>query len=244
MWRDWPEVLQNYAKHYQTGAPLPKELLDKVLAAERFNQGFKTTEYLAATLLDQAYHQLKPDEVPTDPIAFEAAALKRVGLDFAPVPPRYRSTYFSHSFSGGYSAGYYSYIWSEVLDSDSVEWIKKHGGLTRENGDRFRRTLLSRGGSDEALTLFKDFTGGPPTWPLAPTPRPRPRHALVRPGGERDRPALREVASRWMATSGRHYCAKRLESQALRAPNGARRSPSTSDPASPSSNNSSRHAHT
>ena len=162
MWRDWPEVLQHYARHYQTGEPLPKALLDKVLAADRFNQGFKTTEYLAAALLDQAYHQLKPEEVPTDPVAFEAAALKKVGLDFAPVPPRYRSTYFSHSFSGGYSAGYYSYIWSEVLDADSVEWIKQHGGLTRENGDRFRRTLLSRGGSDEALTLFKDFTGGPP----------------------------------------------------------------------------------
>ena len=162
MWRDWPEVLQHYARHYQTGEPLPKELLDKVLAADRFNQGFKTTEYLAASLLDQAYHQLKPEEVPTDPVAFEAAALKKVGLDFAPVPPRYRSTYFSHSFSGGYSAGYYSYIWSEVLDADSVEWIKQHGGLTRENGDRFRRTLLSRGGSDEALTLFKNFTGGPP----------------------------------------------------------------------------------
>ena len=162
MWRDWPEVLQHYARHYQTGEPLPKELLDKVLAADKLNQGFKTTEYLAATLLDQAYHQLKPEEVPTDPVAFEAAALLRVGLDFAPVPPRYRSAYFSHSFSGGYSAGYYSYIWSEVLDSDTVEWIKRHGGLTRENGDRFRRTLLSRGGSDEALTLFKDFTGGPP----------------------------------------------------------------------------------
>ena len=190
MWRDWPEVLQNYAKHYQTGAPLPKELLDKVLAAERFNQGFKTTEYLAATLLDQAYHQLKPEEVPTDPLAFEAAALKRVGLDFAPVPPRYRSTYFSHSFSGGYSAGYYSYIWSEVLDADSVEWIKRHGGLTRENGDRFRRTLLSRGGSEEALTLFKDFTGAPPD--VAPLLQ---RRGLAPAAASAAGPAVNEIAS-------------------------------------------------
>ena len=95
-------------------------------------------------------------------LAFEAAALKNYGVDFAPVPPRYRSTYFSHTFSGGYSAGYYSYIWSEVLDADSVEWIKQHGGLLRANGDRFRATLLSRGGSEEALTLFKNFTGHEP----------------------------------------------------------------------------------
>lgn len=162
MWAIWPEVLQNYAKHYQTGEQLPMALLEKFKAGEKFNQGYKTTEYLAATLLDQAWHQLKPEEVPTDAIAFEAAALKKFGVDYAPVPPRYRSPYFSHSFAGGYSAGYYSYIWSEVLDADSVDWIKKHGGLTRENGDRFRAMLLSRGGSEEALTLFRNFTGGDP----------------------------------------------------------------------------------
>jgi peptidyl-dipeptidase Dcp len=127
-----------------------------------FNEGFKTTEYLGATLLDQAWHQLKPEEVSKDTLAFEAAALKKAGVDFAPVPPRYRSTYFSHSFSGGYSAGYYSYIWSEVLDANTVDWIKNNGGLTRANGDRFRQTLLSRGGSQEALSLFRDFTGGEP----------------------------------------------------------------------------------
>jgi peptidyl-dipeptidase Dcp len=163
MWAVWPEVLKNYAKHYQTGEPMPPALLEKVLAARKFNQGFLTTEYLAAALLDQAWHQLKPGEVPTDTVAFETAALHRAGVDFAPVPPRYHSTYFSHVFSGiAYSAGYYSYIWAEVLDADSVEWFKQHGGLARASGDRFRQTVLSRGGSDEALTLFRNFTGGDP----------------------------------------------------------------------------------
>jgi peptidyl-dipeptidase Dcp len=162
MWATWPEIVKNYAKHYKTGEPMPIELLDKMLAADKFNQGFKTTEYLAASLLDQSWHQLKPDQVPTDTLGFEAAALKKAGVDYPPVPPRYRSTYFSHAFSGGYSAGYYSYLWSEVLDADSVEWFKQHGGLKRENGDHFRKTLLSRGGSDDALKLFRDFTGGDP----------------------------------------------------------------------------------
>src|SRR5205814_6694264 len=132
MWATWPEILKNYAKHYKNGAPMPAELLDKMLAAQKFNQGFKTTEYLAASLLDQSWHQLKPEEVPADTLAFEADALKKAGVDYAPVPPRYRSTYFSHAFAGGYSAGYYSYLWSEVLDADSVDWIKQHGGLERE----------------------------------------------------------------------------------------------------------------
>lgn len=164
MWVDWPEVVQNYAKHYQTGVPVPQALLDKVQAAARFNQGFNTTEYLAASLLDQAWHQIAAADVPpaNGVLAFEAQALKRFGVDLALVPPRYRSTYFSHTFAGGYSAGYYSYLWSEVLDADSVDWIKQHGGLTRANGDRFRKTLLSRGGSADALQLFRDFTGGEP----------------------------------------------------------------------------------
>jgi peptidyl-dipeptidase Dcp len=162
MWATWPEILKNYAKHYKTGEPMPTELLDKLLAADKFNQGFKTTEYLAASLLDQSWHQLKPDQVPTDTLAFETQSLQKAGVDYPPVPPRYRSTYFSHAFAGGYSAGYYSYLWSEVLDADSVEWFKQHGGLKRENGDHFRETLLSRGGSDEALKLFRNFTGGDP----------------------------------------------------------------------------------
>jgi len=162
MWATWPEVLKNFAKHYQTGEPMPQALLDKVEAAEKFNQGYKTTEYLSASLLDQAWHQLNPSQIPTDAIVFEKEALHKAGVDFPPVPPRYRSFYFSHAFAGGYSAGYYSYLWSEVLDADSVEWIKEHGGLKRENGDRFRETLLSRGGSADALSLFKNFTGRDP----------------------------------------------------------------------------------
>ncbi len=162
MWATWPSVLANYAKHFQTGEPIRKELLEKVLAAEKFNQGYKTTEYLSASLLDQAWHQLSPREIPVDALAFEIAALKRAGVAFAPVPPRYRSTYFAHAFSAGYSAGYYSYLWSEVLDADSVDWFKQHGGLKRENGDHFRKTLLSRGGSADAMQLFRDFTGRDP----------------------------------------------------------------------------------
>jgi peptidyl-dipeptidase Dcp len=164
MWATWPEILKNYARHYKTGEPIPQALLDKVEAAEKFNQGFDTTELVAANVIDQAWHQLKPGEVPDAAAVadFEAATLRKYGLDFAPVPPRYRTTYYSHIFAGGYSAGYYSYFWSEVLDADTVEWFKAHGGLTRANGDRFREKLLSRGGSREALDLFRDFTGGEP----------------------------------------------------------------------------------
>jgi len=163
MWSDWPSVLANYAKHYQTGAPMPKELLDKVLATSKFNQGFATTEYLGSAMLDQSWHQLGADKIPAADgvMAFEAAALKANGTDYAPVPPRYRTPYFSH-IMGGYAAGYYAYIWSEVLDANTVEWIKAHGGLTRANGDRFRAALLSRGGSKDALQLFRDFAGHEP----------------------------------------------------------------------------------
>jgi len=166
MWAVWPDILKNYAKHYQTGEPMPQALLDKMLASQKFNQGFTTTEYLAATLVDQAWHQLKPNEIPKDALAFEAEALKKVGVDLPTVPPRYRTAYFSHSFAGGYSAGYFSYIWSEVLDANTVQWFKQNGGMSRENGDRFRRTLLSRGGSEDPLQQFKNFTGGEPD--LAP----------------------------------------------------------------------------
>ena len=162
MWAIWPEVLANYAKHHKTGAPMPSALLDKVVASKKFNQGFMTSEYLAASLLDQRWHQLTPAQIPTDVLAFEASALKDAGVDFAPVPPRYRTTYFSHSMNGGYSAGYYAYLWSEKLDADTVEWFKENGGLSRKNGDHFRKTLLSRGGTTEAMNLFKDFRGRDP----------------------------------------------------------------------------------
>lgn len=163
MWAVWPEVLKNYAVHYETGERMDPALLDKLLSTGQFNQGFATTEYLAASLLDQAWHQLTPEEVPaaSDVMAFEANALADAGVDFAPVPPRYRTAYFSH-IMGGYSAGYYSYIWSEVLDADTVEWFKENGGMLRENGDHFRDTLLSRGGSAEAMSLFQNFRGRTP----------------------------------------------------------------------------------
>ena len=163
MWAVWPEVLANYARHHETGEPMPQELVDKFLSTQQFNEGYATTEYLAASLLDQAWHQLTPEQIPDDAMAFERAALAKAGVDFAPVPPRYRSTYFAHVFAGGYSAGYYAYIWSEVLDADSVEWFKENGGLTRKNGDHFRKTLLSQGGSREAMALFRSFRGREPS---------------------------------------------------------------------------------
>ena len=163
MWSIWPAVLANYAVHHETGEAMPQELLDKVLATQKFNQGYATTEYLAASLLDQSWHQLKVEEVPTANglLAFEVAALEKAGVALNTVPPRYRSTYFSHII-GGYSAGYYAYIWSEVLDADTVEWFKRNGGMSRENGDHFRRTLLSRGGADDAMVLFRNFRGSDP----------------------------------------------------------------------------------
>jgi len=160
MWATWPDVLENYALHYETGERIPQDLLDRVLEAAQFNEGFGTTEYLAASIIDQALHQLPPGEIPdADAVmAFEAHTLAQAGLNYDPVPPRYRTPYFSH-IMGGYSAGYYSYIWSEVLDADAVEWFRENGGMTRENGDRFRNTLLSRGGSVDAMQLYQDFVG-------------------------------------------------------------------------------------
>lgn len=163
MWATWPKVLANYAKHYQTGEPMPLALVAKIQAAEKFNQGFATTEYLSASLLDQVWHQLSPEQARvSDVAAFEQRALASAGVDYAPVPPRYRTTYFSHTFSGGYSAGYYSYIWSEVLVADTDNWFKENGGLKRENGDWYRERLLSRGGSVEAMQLYRDFRGRDP----------------------------------------------------------------------------------
>jgi peptidyl-dipeptidase Dcp len=169
MWVTWPEVLANYARHHETGEPMPQALVEKVTASEKFNQGFATLEYLEASLLDWAWHSVADGELgeDTDAEAFEAAALEAAGVAFPLVPPRYRTSYFAHVFAGGYSAGYYSYIWSEVLDADSVEWFEENGGLTRANGDHFRRTLLSRGGSGDPLDAFREFRGrGPRIEPL------------------------------------------------------------------------------
>ncbi|MEX1078795.1 MAG: M3 family metallopeptidase [Homoserinimonas sp.] len=159
MWMLWPDVLANYAVHHSTGERMPQELLLKLRESEQFNEGFSTSEYLGAALLDQAWHLIAADAQIADVVAFEAAVLASVGLDNPAVPPRYSSTYFAHTFSGGYDAGYYSYIWSEVLDADTVEWFKENGGLTRANGDRFRSRLLSVGGSKDPLEAFRDFRG-------------------------------------------------------------------------------------
>jgi peptidyl-dipeptidase Dcp len=159
MWMLWPEVLENYAVHHETGERMPAEFVEKIQASAAFNEGFATSEYLAAALLDQAWHTLTADDTVTDVAAFEAAALARVGLNNPAVPTRYSSTYFQHTFSGGYDAGYYSYIWSEVLDADTVEWFKANGGLTRANGDRFRQLLLGVGGSKDPLQAFREFRG-------------------------------------------------------------------------------------
>ncbi|MBU4465307.1 MAG: M3 family metallopeptidase [Actinobacteria bacterium] len=161
MWIYWPEVLANYARHIDTGEPLPAEVVEKLAASETFNQGFATSEYLAASWIDQAWHSLTTDQAAAelDVAAFEAAALADIGLDNPVVPTRYSSTYFAHVFSGGYSAGYYSYIWSEVLDADTVQWFGENGGLTRENGQRFRDRLLGVGGSMDPLAAYRDFRG-------------------------------------------------------------------------------------
>ena len=163
MWADEPSILANYAKHYQNGSAMPQALLDKVVAAAKFNQGFATTEYLGAAMLDQNWHQVGVGQVPApqDVMKFEHEALVKDGIYFAAVPPRYRTPYFSH-IMGGYSAGYYAYIWSEVLDANTQKWFREHGGLSRANGDHFRQTLLSRGGSADAMELFRNFAGHDP----------------------------------------------------------------------------------
>ncbi|MFE6970047.1 M3 family metallopeptidase [Isoptericola sp. NPDC057653] len=165
MWAWEPEVLRSYAVHHATGEPLPAAWVETMLASRQWGEGFATTEYLAAALLDQAWHLLTPEEVPKsvdEVLDFEAKALADAGVALPAVPPRYRTTYFNHVFGGGYAAGYYSYIWSEVLDADTVEWYRDNGGLTRENGEAFRRRLLARGGSQDPLTSFRELRGRDP----------------------------------------------------------------------------------
>ena len=159
MWILWPEVLDNYARHFETGERLPQAWVDKLNESSTFNEGHATTSYLAAAVLDLAWHSLENMDGITSVEDFEAKAIKDYGLDYHPVPTRYRSTYFSHIFAGGYSSGYYGYIWSEVLDADTVEWFKENGGLTRANGDHFRKSLLSRGGSIDSMQMFREFRG-------------------------------------------------------------------------------------
>lgn len=162
-WAIQPAILGNYAKHYQTGAPIPKELLDKVVKASKFNQGFDTLEYLSAALLDLEWHTLSSDQIPTDVEAFEAAVLKKNGIDYAPVPPRYRTAYFAHIWPGGYSSSYYAYLWSEVLAADAFAHMMANGGCTADNGAKFRKTILSVGGSIDPMEAYKAFKGAEPT---------------------------------------------------------------------------------
>ena len=159
MWIFWPEVVTNFALHYKTGERLPQELIDNIVNSSTFNQGHDTAAYLQAAILDLALHQISDGYVIEDVVVFEKKAIADYGLEYAPVPTRYRSTYFAHIFAGGYSAGYYGYIWSEILDADTVEWFKENGGLTRSNGDRFRDQLLSRGGSVDSMQMYRNFTG-------------------------------------------------------------------------------------
>jgi peptidyl-dipeptidase Dcp len=162
MWALWPEILANYARHDDTGEPLPPATVDAIAAAELWGEGFRTTEYLGATLLDWAWHRLAAGVQVDDALAFEADSLDKAGLAYPLVPPRYRTSYFQHIFASGYAAGYYSYIWSEVLDAETVEWFKENGGLTRGNGDTFRRKLLSVGGSKDPMAAFRDLRGRDP----------------------------------------------------------------------------------
>ncbi|WP_350635049.1 M3 family metallopeptidase [Pseudoalteromonas sp. GW168-MNA-CIBAN-0100] len=163
---DWmiePTVLANYAKHYKTGEPIPQALLDKVLESQKFNQGYGTTEYLAAALLDMEWHSFGSDKKVADVQKFEQDALEKHGIAYYPVPPRYKSNFFSHTFAGGYSAGYYAYLWTEVFAADAFAHMENNGGLTRKNGDKFRKEILSKGNSRDLMQSYIEFRGQKPT---------------------------------------------------------------------------------
>ncbi|MDR7940966.1 peptidyl-dipeptidase Dcp [Enterobacter soli] len=159
-WASHPQVFAHYARHYETGEPMPEALRDKMLNATQFNKGYDMTELLSAALLDMNWHGIAE---PVDDVdAFEAAALKKEGLDLPAVPPRYRSSYFAHIFGGGYAAGYYAYLWTQMLADDGYQWFVEQGGLTRENGQIFRDAILSRGNSSDLEALYRDWRGHNP----------------------------------------------------------------------------------
>ena len=160
-WSTEPEMMKLYAKHYQTGEIIPEALIEKMKKSSLFNQGFETSEYLAASLLDMSYHTLKPGQTPTDVLTFEKEAMDKIGL-ISQIPPRYRTTYFQHIFSGGYSAGYYSYIWSAVLDADAFEVFKQKGLFDQKSAQSFRKNVLEKGGTDEPMKLYLNFRGAEP----------------------------------------------------------------------------------
>ncbi|WP_340102581.1 M3 family metallopeptidase [Rhodohalobacter sp. 8-1] len=161
-WAILPEVLENYAIHHESGERIPQELLDKLVDAREHNQGFDTYEYLGATLVDMEWHLLNTGNIPDDVIEYEDRSLAKHNLDNPVIPPRYKSPYFSHVFSGGYSANYYAYIWSEILAADAFAYMREQGGLTRENGDRYREHILSKGGSRDAMELYEEYRGQEP----------------------------------------------------------------------------------
>jgi peptidyl-dipeptidase Dcp len=161
-WATEPAVFANYAKHCTSGEPMPSDLVEKIKQAEKFNQGYRLTEVLAAALLDMAWHTLPADAPLQDVDAFEARALIDNAVNLRTVPPRYRSSYFLHIWANGYSAGYYAYLWAEMLDADAYEWFRENGGLTRANGDRFRAMILSRGNTEDLATMYRNFRGRDP----------------------------------------------------------------------------------
>jgi peptidyl-dipeptidase Dcp len=162
-WASYPTVFAHYAKHYKTGAAMPAELAAKIQKAAKFNEGYLVTEALAAAELDLQWHTLSADAPKQDVDAFEKAALERTHMALAAVPPRYRSSYFLHIWANGYAAGYYAYSWSEMLDDAAYQWFEDHGGLTRANGDRFRKMVLSRGNTEDLQTMYDTWLGGHPS---------------------------------------------------------------------------------
>jgi peptidyl-dipeptidase Dcp len=162
-WATYPAVFQHYAKHYKTGAPMPAELVDKIRKADTFNKGYDTTELLAAAELDMKWHTLPPGAPIQKPDAFETEALEQTHLLISYVPPRYRSSYFSHIWGSGYAAGYYAYLWTKMLDDDAYQWFEDHGGLTRANGDRFRNMVLSRGNTEDLEKMYVAWRGAQPS---------------------------------------------------------------------------------
>ncbi len=159
-WASHPQVFAHFARHYQTGEPMPDALREKMLNATQFNKGYDMTELLSAALLDMNWHGIQ--EPVEDVETFEAAALKKEGLDLPAVPPRYRSSYFAHIFGGGYAAGYYAYLWTQMLADDGYQWFVEQGGLTRENGQTFREAILSRGNSTDLAELYRNWRGHDP----------------------------------------------------------------------------------
>jgi peptidyl-dipeptidase Dcp len=165
-WALYPSVFDHYAHHYKTHEPMPAALVAKIVKARTFNQGYLLTELVAAAELDMQWHTLPASAPLQQTDAFEKQALEKTHLLIPSVPPRYRSTYFSHIFSGGsggYSAGYYAYLWAEMLDDDAYQWFEENGGLTRANGDRFRKMILSRGNTEDLATLYSTWRGHPPS---------------------------------------------------------------------------------